>query len=87
MLKSPQQYAQKGLDYLEKAVLDVLISAKGSGKPYMRSKEITQLLNIDPTPTATGAQYSQIVIGILDRLENKGKATKVDHGKWTITNK
>ncbi len=53
----------------------------------MRSKEITQLFNIDPTPTATGAQYSQIVIGILDRLENKGKATKVDHGKWTITNK
>lgn len=78
MLLSSKQKAQKGLNYLEEAVLEVLEEVSPED---MHPSEITQRLGISPLETSTGARYSSIVITILEILQENGKTEAIVHGK------
>jgi len=86
MLLSSKEKAQKGLNYLEEAILEVL---KKVSPESMNPSEISQQLGIDPLVTSTRARYSSIVITILERLEANGKTEAIIHGnrkrRWRIT--
>ena len=86
MLLSSKQKAQKGLNYLEEAILEVL---KKVSPKDMHPAEITRQLAIDPLVTSTGAHYSAIVIKILEMLEEQDKVEAIIPGtrnrRWRST--
>ena len=45
-MNGPEQLAQKGIDCLEEAILDVLLEAKQNGKDFMPKADIERTLGI-----------------------------------------
>ena len=76
---SPIQKARKGLDYLEEAILDVLQAESSAVTPAY----ITERIGVNPMVIeATGANYSSIVITVLEMLEEKGKVKSLRQGGY-----
>ena len=83
-MNNPEQLAQKGIDYLEEAILDVLFEAKQNERdPFVRLRDMRKILGI----------YNQwrndnwLIRSLLYKLEYKDEKIKqkVEGGPWKLT--
>lgn len=82
-----QEFSAKGMKFLRKAVLAVLIEAQESGD-ILNPQEISDRLGIPPIKTKLAPSKALIANSILCNLETKGHVKRCDNekrGTWRIT--
>jgi DNA-binding IclR family transcriptional regulator len=85
---SPKQLSQKGVSYLEEAVLDVLF--KAYNQESLSAREISRRAGL-PRREHEKWEDDMIAYGVLDKLQNEGRV-KNDRlgkgaGRWQLTEK
>ena len=85
---SPKQLAQKGVFYLEEAVLDALFRAYNQGS--LSSREISRRAGL-PRRQTEKWEDDMIAYGILDKLQNERRVKNNQPGRgpdrWQLTDK
>ena len=85
---SPKQLAQKGVFYLEEAVLDVLFRAYN--QESLSSREISRRAGL-PRRQTEKWEDDMIAYGVLDKLQNEGRVKNNQPGRgpdrWQLTDK
>ena len=85
---SPKQLAQKGVFYLEEAVLDVLFRAYN--QEFLSSREISRRAGL-PRRQTEKWEDDMIAYGVLDKLQNEERVKNNRPGRgadcWQLTEK
>ena len=80
----PKQLAQKGMSYIEKAILDLLFEAEMDKRQGLGPTEISRRLG---TYLSGDSYPNAIVYGFLEKLKGEGLIEKVKRGHWMLTEK
>ena len=80
----PKQLAQKGMSYIEKAILDLLFEAEMDNWQGLGPTEISRRLGTFLSWYNPG---DLIVAGILIKLENEGLVVHPGRGDWRLSEK
>ena len=80
----PKQLAQKGVSYIEKAILDLLFEAEMDKRQGLGPTEISRRLG---TYLSGDSYPNAIIYGFLEKLKGKGLIEKVKRGHWMLTEK
>ena len=78
----PKQLAQKGVSYIEKAILDLLFEAEMDGRKGLGPKEISERLGTFLSWYNPG---DVIVANFLLKLREEGLVNNVIRGHWRPT--
>ena len=85
---SPKELSQKGVLYLEEAVLDVLFRAYN--QESLSSREISRRAGL-PRRETEKWEDDMIAYGVLDKLQNEGRVKNNQPGRgpdrWQLTDK
>ncbi len=85
---SPKQLSQKGVSYLEEAVLDVLFRAYN--QEFLSSREISKRAGL-PRREHEKWEDDMIAYGVLDKLQVEGRVKNNQPGRgpdrWQLTDK
>ena len=80
----PKQLAQKGMSYIEKAILDLLFEEEIERRQGLGPTEISRRLG---TYLSGDSYPNAIIYGFLEKLKGKGLIEKVKRGHWRLTEK
>ena len=80
----PKQLAQKGMSYIEKAILDLLFEAEMDKRQGVGPKEISERLGTFLSWYNPG---DYIVAGFLIKLRHEGLVNNKIRGHWRLTEK
>ena len=83
-MSSPEQLVQKGIDYLEEAILDMLFEAKQNGRdPFVRLRDMRKKFGIYNQWT----NDNWLVRSLLYKLEYEDRKIKqkMKKGPWQLT--
>ena len=78
----PKQLAQKGMSYIEKAILDLLFEAEMDKRQGLGPTEISRRLG---TLLSGGNFKDGIVASLLIKLEDQGLVAHVGRGDWRLS--
>ena len=81
----PKQLAQKGMSYIEKAILDLLFEAEMDKRQGLGPTEISRRLGTLLSGARGNYPKDIIVAGFLTKLKEQGLVNNVVRGHWRLS--